>query len=63
MNLTEKIMDLQIILGTANGLIKRIKSLESKVAVQDVEMEEQGYTTSKLLSSSTSIVENSVISF
>ena len=39
-------------------IIKRIESLENKIAVQDVEMEEQGTTTSKLPSPATSIAEN-----
>ena len=46
MNLNKKVIDLQNILGTANDMIKRIESIEGKVAVQDVEMEEQGTTTS-----------------
>ena len=54
-------MDLQNNLGTAYDLIKRIESLECKVAVQDVEMQEQDFTTSKLSPPSTSIVENWVI--
>ena len=57
-NLNKKVMDLQNILGTANDMIKRIESLESKVAVQDEEMEEQGTTTSKLTPPAISIVEN-----
>ena len=60
-NLNKKVMDLQNILGTANDMIKRIESLEGKVAVQDVEMQEQDFTTSKLSPPSTSIVENWVI--
>ena len=57
-NLNKKVMVLQNILGTENDMIKRIELLEGNVAVLELEMEEQGTTTSKLPPPATSIVKN-----